>query len=316
MRDSGFGMRDAGSRGGAKENTDTRLYMVQLTATTTPMVRAWNELWGLFKDAASCWWDDKAPRFGAALAYYAVFSLPATLIIVTAIAGVIFGREAVENRLFTEIASVVGVTTAEAIQNVILSIHTSGKTLVATVIGIAMLLLAALGVFVELQDALNTIWRVKPRAGWQITMILRERWISFSLLLSIGFLLLVSMVISTAIATFSEHLTLPYLVSWLDTILSFSIVAALFALIFRILPDVRIPWSVVWIGALVTSVLFTAGKLLISWYVGKSGIASVWGAAASVVVVLVWIYYSSQIVFFGAEFMRAYMERQGNTKRI
>jgi len=276
----------------------------------------WNELWQLMKDAGDCWWDDKAPRLGAALAYYAVFSLPAVLIIVTAIAGVIFGRQAAENRLFTEIAGVVGVPTAEAIQTVILSIHTSGKSLIATISGLAMLLLGALGVFVELRDALNTIWRVKPRTSGRIVLLLRERWISFLLLLSIGFLLLLSLIISTAIASSSRYFAFPYVVSWLDTMFSFCIAAALFALIFRILPDVNVPWSIVWIGAVVTSVLFTGGKLIISWYVGKSGIGTVWGAAASVVVLLIWIYYSSQIIFFGAEFIRAYMKHEKSAKTI
>jgi len=276
----------------------------------------WNELWQLIKDAGDYWWDDKAPRLGAALAYYAVFSLPAIAIIVTAIAGVIFGRQAAENRLFTEIAGVVGVPTAEAIQKVILSIHTSGKSLIASIGGIAMLLLGALGVFVELRDALNTIWRVKSPTTGTIILMLRERWISFLLLISIGFLLLLSLVISTAIASSSEYFAFPYVVSWLDTIFSFCISAALFALIFRILPDVNIPWSIVWIGALVTSVLFTGGKMVISWYVGKSGIGTVWGAAASVVVLLFWIYYSAQIVFFGAEFIRAYMKYEKKVKTI
>ncbi len=280
-------------------------------AITIRNVSVWSSITELFKETVDGWVDDKAPRLGAALAYYTVFSLPPILIITTAIAGLVFGQDAAQNQIMREIGGLVGPDTAEAIQKIILSARHPATGIIATLSGLVVLMLGAVGVFVELQDALNTIWRVKPKPGRTLYYIFRDRWISFSMLVSTGFLLLVSMVISAASTAFSEYFEFLRVVWFIDFSVSFFLTTLLFAMIFKILPDVRMKWKYVWLGALVTAILFTAGKILIGLYLGKSAIASIWGAAGSVVMILVWIYYSSQIIFFGAEFIRAYMRRSG-----
>jgi membrane protein len=210
-----------------------------------------------------------------------------------------------------------GPQAAEAIQGMLQSAGKTGAGIVATAVGVGTLLLGASGAFAQLQDALNTIWEVKPKAGRGVRGMLRDRFLSFSLVLAIGFLLLVSLVLSAALAAVGKYLAgiLPVssaLMQGLNFALSFAVTTFLFALIFKVLPDVRIRWRDVWIGAAVTALLFSVGRFLIGLYLGRSSVSSAYGAAGSLVVLLVWIYYSAQILLLGAEFTQVYASKFGN----
>ena len=267
----------------------------------------------VIKDALAGWSDDKVPRLGAALAYYTLFSLAPLLIIVVGVASVVFGEDAAQGRISEQINGLVGDKGAEAIQAMLQNAGSEKSSgILATVIGVVTLLFGASGVFAELQDALNTIWGVKPKPGRAVLDIVRARFFSFAMVLGIVFLLLVSLVVSAALAALgkfgSGRIPTPLLHA-VDLVVSVAVVAVLFAMIFKILPDVRIAWGDVWVGAFATSVLFTVGKILIGLYLGRSGVASAFGAAGSLVIVLVWIYYSAQILFLGAELTKAFARR-------
>jgi membrane protein len=274
----------------------------------------------MLREAASEWLEDKAPRMGAALAYYSVFSVAPLLLIVIAVAGHVFGREAAEGRIVEQIRGTVGDTAARAIEEIVKSTQESGAGTVATVVGLAVLLFGASGVFVELQDALNTIWRVKPKPGRGLWTVVRDRLFSFTVVLGTGFLLLVSLVVSAALAAlrarFQEYADrLPggsevWTVANLAA--SFALVALLFAMIYKVLPDAKVAWRDVWVGAVFTALLFTLGRYLVGLYVARGGLASAFGAAGSVIVVLVWVYYSAQLVLFGAEFTRVHARHSGS----
>ena len=265
------------------------------------------------KDTFAAYNEDKVPRLGAALAYYTLFSLAPLLMIVIAVASVIFGQDAAAGRIAGEIQGLVGEKGAEAIQAMLQNASTEKASgIIATIVGLATLLFGASGVFGELQDALNTIWGVKPREGRGLFDMVKDRFFSFAMVLGIVFLLLVSLVVSAALAAldkFGSGRVPSLMMHSLDLVVSVAVVALLFAMIFKILPDVRIAWRHVWIGAFATSVLFTLGKILIGLYLGRSSVASAFGAAGSLVVVLVWIYYSAQILFLGAEITKAYTRR-------
>lgn len=271
----------------------------------------------LLKEACCAWAADNAPSLGAALAFYAIFSFAPVLIVATAVAGAVFGREAAEGEVLRQIQAWVGPTGATAIQTVIQSANRPALGTIASALGITTLLLGASGAFVELQDALNKIWRVERRPESILVYTMRKRFLSFGLVLGTGFLLAVSLALSTALAgagRFMEHL-LPApapLFESVNALLSFAAITLLFAMIFRVLPDTEIAWSDVWIGAAVTSLLFTIGKMLIGLYLGRSTIASAYGAAASLVVFLVWVYYSAQIFLLGAEFTQIYANKHGS----
>jgi membrane protein len=265
------------------------------------------------------WIEDKAPRLGAALAYYAAFSIAPLLLLLVAIVGFFYKDEPL-SRVQTQIGELVGRNGAEAIIASIEGVKAADGGIAATVIGLITLLLGATGMFGQLQDAMNTIWEVtpKPRRLWVDT--LRTRVLSFALVLSICFLLLVSMVLSAALAWVSEYFTylLPFTARvWpiVDFCVSFGVVTVLFAMIFKIMPDVRIEWNDVWLGAAVTAAMFAIGKILIGFYLGRSSFASAYGAAGSLLVLLAWVYYSSQILFFGAEFTWVYAKRYGRNFR-
>jgi membrane protein len=270
----------------------------------------------LFKDTFSNWNKDHAPRLGAALAYYTVFSLGPLLIIVIAIAGLVFGAEAAQGQIVGQMQGLVGEQGAAFIQAAIESASQPRSSLIASVIGIVTLLLGALGVFAQLQDALNAIWDVtpKPDRGWR--GLIEDRLLSFSMILVVGFLLLVSLVASTALAAFFKYVggVVPMtaiVAEGVNFFVSFAVITLLFALIFKYLPDAQIAWSNVWIGAAMTALLFTIGKVILGIYLGNSAVSSAYGAAGSLVVVLVWVYYSAQILFFGAEFTKVYANRYG-----
>jgi len=271
----------------------------------------------LFVEAFTGWREHKASRMAAALAYYTVFSLAPILVISIALAGLVFGQEAAEGRIVGQISGLVGQTSASALEAMIAAARKPSTGILATVLGIATLVFGATGVFGELQESLNTIWGVKPKPGRGFIRMLKNRFVSFAMVLGIGFLLLVSLVVSAAIAAIgswmSSLLPLPEAaMQILNVAVSIGVVTLLFAMIFRVLPDVEIAWRDVWVGAAFTAVLFALGKLGIGLYLGKSSTASSYGAAGALVVLLVWVYYSAQILFFGAELTRAYAYQHGS----
>jgi membrane protein len=276
------------------------------------------DLYGLLRQTYQEWSADKAPQLGAALAYYSVFSIAPLLIIAVAIASFVFGEAAAQGQISTQVRDTVGPTAAAAIEDVVAHSHRDGVGIWATVIGIGTLLIGAAGVFGQLQDALNTVWKVEPRPdrGWLV--VLRERLVPFTMVLGAGFLLLVSLVVSAVLSALTEFLTPEALLGgaslWmvLNNLVSLGVITLLFAVIFKYLPDVRIAWTDVWIGALVTAVLFTVGKYLLGLYLGLSGVSSAFGAAGSLVLILVWVYYSAQIFLFGAELTRVYAIHRGS----
>lgn len=276
------------------------------------------EAWVLLKAACSAWREDNVPRLGAALAFYTIFSLTPVLIVVIAVVGAVFGRAAAEGEILRQIQAFVGRNGAAAIQTVIQSANRPGFGTLASAISFVTVLIGASGAFVELQDALNTIWRVKPRSEKFWVCALRKRCSSFGLVLATGFLLLVSLALSAALTAMWTLMgrMLPTAAFWLfesiNFLLSAAVTTLLFALIYKFLPDTEIAWSDVWIGAGVTSLFFTLGKTLIGLYLGRSTMASPYGAAASLVIVLVWAYYSAQILLLGAEFTHVYAIKHGS----
>ncbi len=272
--------------------------------------------WGLLKDTATAWSEDRVPRHGAALAYYTVFSIVPLLVVVIAIIGMIFGREATEGYILDQIASVIGAQSAEALKEMLQRANQPSTGMVATVTATATLLLGASGVFGQLQDSLNSIWGVEPKEGRGIWGIVKDRFISFSALLGTAFLLLVSLILSAGLAAVGEWIGgwLPapeVALHLLELAVSYALITGLFAMMFKVLPDARVAWSDVWIGAGLTALLFTVGKFALGLYLGKSDIGSAYGAAGSLVILLVWVYYSAQIFLFGAEFTQIYAKAVG-----
>jgi membrane protein len=240
---------------------------------------------------------------GAALGYYTAFSLAPLLIIAVAVASLVFGEKAAEGYLATEMQGAVGDTVAKAVQEMVKNAKDSGDGPTASLLGLALLLFGAGGVFGQLQTSLNAVWDVRPTSGgfWHF---LRSRFISFAMVLGIGFLLLVSLILSTGISTVSKSLPVStaFMAQAINQVLSFGVITVLFAAIYRILPDRHIDWQDVWLGGAFTALLFTVGKYLIGLYLGKGGATSAFGAAGSLAVILLWVYYASQILLFGAQF--------------
>ena len=271
----------------------------------------------LVKETYLRWSDDKVPRLGAALAYYTVFSIVPLLIIVIGIAGLVFGEEAAQTYIMAQIQSLIGPQSAEALEEMLKTANKPSYGFTATGLALVTLLVGASGVFAQLQDALNSIWKVEPKSGRGIVGLIKDRFLSFLAVLGTGFLLLVSLVVSAVLSAagkfFSGWLPAPEAVLHaVNLVVSFAVITVLFAMIFKFLPDARIDWNDVWIGAALTSLLFTIGKFLISLYLGKADIGSAFGAAGSFVIVLVWVYYSSQLLLFGAEFTAVYADRFGS----
>lgn len=275
------------------------------------------EIIGLFKQTFAEWQEDKASRLAAALAYYTAFSIAPLLIIVIAIAGLVFGQDAAQGEIVGQLQGLVGREGAEAIQTMIENSRKPSEGIIATLIGFAFLIFGATGVFTQLQDALNTIWEVAPKPGGGVTRVVKERFPSFAMVLGIGFLLLVSLILSAGLAALSNYLghlipSLQLLWPVVNFVFSFCLITVLFAMIYRVLPDAEIAWGDVWIGAAITSFLFTIGKSLIGLYLGNSSIGSTYGAAGSFVVLLLWVNFSAQILFFGAEFTQVYANKYGS----
>jgi membrane protein len=273
--------------------------------------------WTLLKESFKEWKDDDALQLGAALAYYTIFSLAPMLLIAISVAGLVWGREAAQGEIVRQIDQLVGKQGAAAIQTMLANAHRSGSGVLGTVIGLITILFGATGVFAQLQSSLNQIWDVEAKPGQGIWSFLRTRILSFGMVLGIGFLLLVSLVASAAIAALDNYASglfpgAEVLIGIVSAVLGLALITLLFAMIFKFLPDVKIGWRDVWIGAAVTSLLFLIGKVLIGLYLGNSSVASTYGAAGSLVILLLWIYYSTQILFFGAELTQVYAARYGS----
>ncbi len=273
----------------------------------------------MLKESFKEWKEDDALQLGAALAYYTIFSIAPLLLIVIAVAGLVWGQEAAQGQIYSQFDNLVGAQGAAALQTMVGNAANLGdKTgILATVIAAVTVLFGATGVFAQLQSALNKIWNVEPKPDRGIMGFIMTRIASFGMILGIGFLLLVSLVVSAGLAAVDSYMSglIPGAESVFQVIhfvIAFGVVTLLFAMIYRFLPDVKIAWRDVWIGAAITALLFTVGKFLIGLYLGHSSAASVFGAAGSLVVVLLWIYYSTQILFFGAEITQVYARRYGS----
>jgi membrane protein len=275
------------------------------------------QAWQLARKTFSEWSAAKAPRLGAALAYYTALSIAPLLLVVIGIAGLALGDEAARGQIMGQMQGLIGAEGARAVEDVLQNSRDTESGTIATLVGLAMLLLSAGGVFAQLKDALDTVWGVEPKhsGGW-IAMI-RERFLSMAMVLGVGFLLLVSLVISAGVAAAGDVLAGlgpagEALAQLVVAVVSLIVITVLFAMIFKILPDAEVSWSDVWVGAFVTALLFVVGKIAIGLYLGHASIGSTYGAAGSFVVLLVWVYYSAQIVLLGAEFTQVWAREYGS----
>lgn len=269
----------------------------------------------LLKEAFKKWWNRDPFRESAVIAYYAIFSLPGLLVVVVTIAGYFWGGDAVNGRLHGQVAGALGSDTADQVQNIVKIASESKDSVWATIMGIGIIIFGATGVFAQFQKSLNTIWEVEASAAKSgIWSFLKTRIFSFGLIVSIAFLLLISLVVSSLLSAFSSWVMLHWsdslliIFQILNAVFSLSIIAVLFALMFKFLPDAKIRWRTVWIGAFVTSLLFGIGKTALGLYFGTASPGSGYGAAGSIVLILLWTSYSSMIVFLGAEFTKVYSD--------
>jgi len=272
--------------------------------------------WKLLKDTVLSFVDDEALSRGAAIAFYTVTSIAPVLLIVIAIAGLVFGRDAAQNAITAQFSGLMGRQTAEVVQSAVASAAGRSSSIIATIIGIVTLIATASGVFGEMQAALNSIWKTKPQAT-TVSRLIRARVISLGLVAALGFLLIVSLVISAGLTAFGNYLdtVLPMgklFLPALNFVVSLVLFGVLFGAIYKVLPDRSLQWNDVLTGALTTSLLFNIGKSLIGWYIGSSAIASSYGAAGGLIVLLLWVYYSVQIFLLGAEFTKIYANRHGS----
>lgn len=284
----------------------------------------WCDIKALLMESFAAWNRHKAPRLGASLAFYTLLSLTPLLLVVVSIVGLVFGHSAAESDIVQQVQELIGPQGAKAIQALLEGSQNKTHGVIATIVGLLTLLFGASGVLIELRDALNTIWEVPPvmLTGIQtVKSFIKERLFSFALVLSIGFLLLVSLAVNAWIAALgalsaSVLPTYEAVLHIANAVVSFAIITGLFAAIYKVMPSVRLEWRDVMLGGAVTSLLFTVGKLLIGLYLGKASFASTYGAAASVVVFIVWVYYSSQIFFLGAEFTKVFANNYGSAPNI
>jgi len=276
------------------------------------------QLWKVLMATFSGFSDDNGLKFSASLAYYTVFSLGPLLILIISLAGLFFGPDAATHKLYPQIEHYVGAKAAVQIQEILKGLQLSGKTGIAVVIGVVTLLIGASSIFLEIQDSLNTIWRVKakPKRGW--VKMLQNRFLSFSLIISLGFLLLASLAVSLLMSALSNRLThfLPgvttLILEGVNLFITFVVISVLFGIIFKFLPDVKIKWKDVRSGAMFTAILFMIGQYIISLYIQYTAQGSTYGAAGSIIVILVWIYYTAAILYIGAEFTQVYAEAIGS----
>lgn len=269
-------------------------------------------IWQVLKDAFKGFSDHKVPKLSASLAYYTVFSIGPLLLVIIALAGFFLGREAVEGSLYSQLDSFIGKEAAAQIQEIVGNAFKSGDSSIGATVGIIVLLIGATTMFGELQDSINTIWGLKPKPKQGLWVLIKNRLLSFGLIAVLGFLLLVSLAVTAVIAGLSDRIQQlvpsigPAVMFVITGLLTLAITTFLFAVVFKVLPDAKMEWRQVWPGAIATSILFLIGKFAISFYIGQSDIGSSFGAAGSMIILLVWIYYSSIILYFGAEFTRAY----------
>ena len=274
-----------------------------------------SETWKLLKDTVLSFIEDEALSRGAAIAFYTVTSLAPVLLIVIAIAGLAFGRDAAQNAIIGQLSGLMGPQAAEVLQSAVASASGASSGIIATIVGIMTLMIAASGVFGEMQSTLNAIWKTEPTGLTTVSRLIRARAASLGLVAALGFLLMVSLVVSAALTAFGNHLNsiLPFgklLLPALHFAVSLLLISALFAAIYKILPDRHLEWRDVVVGGVVTAILFNIGKSLIGWYLGSSAVASSYGAAGALIVLLLWVYYSIQIFLLGAEFTKIYANRR------
>jgi membrane protein len=272
--------------------------------------------WKLLKDSVMAFIEDEALSKGAAIAFYTVTSIAPILLIVIAIAGLAFGREAAQNALTAQMSGLMGQQTAELLQSAVASASGKSSGILATIIGVVALIATASGVFGEMQSALNAIWKAKPE-GTTVSRLIRARAASLGLVGALGFLLIVSLVVSAGLTALGDYFNtvLPFgkvILSALNVLVSFALITVLFAAIYKVLPDTSLTWRDVIVGALITAALFTIGKSLIGWYIGSSAVASSYGAAGALIVLLLWVYYSAQIFLLGAEFTKVFASSHGS----
>jgi membrane protein len=274
-------------------------------------------LWLIAKEAAAGWSNHKDSRQGAALAYYSVFSLGPIILIAIAVAGFFFGSAAITGQVTGSIKDLLGDTGAKAVQAMLADAGRPREGTIASLLGLGALLFAAIGVVVQLKDALNTVWEVEETPGHGTWHFIRSYVVSLAAVLGLGFLLLVSLMVTTGLAAFSKYAA-PHLAEWLlhliSSLVSLAVITLLFAMMFKWLPDTAVDWYDVWLGAVLTAILFEIGKSAIAFYIGKQGLESTYGAAASIIVVLIWVYYTSQIILMGAEVTHAFAKHHGSIK--
>ena len=274
-------------------------------------------VWPLLKQAFREWNEDEAPRLSAALAYYTIFSLAPVLVIVVAVAGLAFGADEVRGAIVEQARGLLGESGADLVLNMLREASRPKDSVVAMAVALVALLLGASSLFAQLQEALNTVWDVEPRTGRGVIGLVKDRFLSFAMVLGVGFLLLVSLVMAAAlqaVRTFAEGevAALAPVFQALGFVLDLAVTTLLFAMLYKFLPDVELRWSDVWTGALATAVLFTVGKFALGAYIGRGAVGSAYGAAGSLAIVLVWVYYSAQILLFGAELTQVYARQRGS----
>jgi len=275
-------------------------------------------IWNILKNSLSAFSVDKVTKLSGSLAYYTVFALAPLLIIIISLSGIFFGQEAAQGKVYRQLADFLGPDTALQLQQIIKNASLAGKSKVAAIIGGITLLIGATTVFAEIQESINMIWglKPKPKRGW--LKMLKNRFLSFSIIISLGFLLLVSLTITTVIDGFSNHLMAHFpqiavvVFYILNLVITLVVITLIFGVIFKVLPDAKIKWKDVLAGAIATGVLFMIGKFSISFYISKSNVGSTYGAAGSLVIILLWVYYSAIILYFGAEFTKAYAVEFGS----
>jgi membrane protein len=275
-------------------------------------------LWTLAKRSAQGWKDDAAPSMGAALAFYTLLSLAPLLLVILGVAGIVYGRDEAQLLLVQQIAGLLGESAAAGIEVILENAGAPADGILPALLGMATVIFGATTVFGELQSDLNRIWRAGPQKSGGLVELLRTRLLSFGMVVTVGFLLLVSLVASAALSALGEYwfARSQALVRLLEFAVSFLAIAGLFAMVYKVLPRTKVAWGDVWVGAVVTSALFWIGKYLIGLYLGRSSIGSAFGAAGTVVVVIVWVYYSAQIFFLGAEFTREYAVLHGSRQHL
>jgi len=284
------------------------------SADAVPADPSW---WGIVKSAGMQWVEHKDARLGAALSYYSVFSIGPLILIAISVAGLLFGQEAVRGEVTGGLRGLLGDTGAQAIEAMLAEASKPKEGMLATVIGVGTLIFAAIGVVVQLKDALNTVWEVEKTPGTGLWGFARTYVLSLAGVLSLGFLLLTSMLVTTTLSALGTFVA-PYMpeaaMQIVSLVISFGVISFLFAMMFKWLPDAEVDWRDVWVGAVATAALFEIGKFLIGLYIGKQGLESTYGAAASIVIVLIWVYYSAQIVLLGAEITNAYAKARGSLR--